>query len=143
MQSPYVNSVTTEILRICSPAPAIVPRMFVKDCEFNGVKAKKGDLVQVPIQSNFMREEFFENPEKFDPSRHEDQKTANNVDAFTPFHSGKRGCIGKKLGEIMVKLVVAELIKRFEITKPEGYVRNLIIVPTITVESCKLKVRLR
>jgi len=143
MQSPYLNSVTTEILRLCNPLPGIVPRVLVKDYEFNGVKAKKGDLLSISIQPNFMREEFFENPEEFKPSRHEDQKTANNVNVFTPFHSGKRGCIGKKLGEIMVKLVVTELVKRFEITKPEGFVRNLIIVPTLTVESCKLRVRLR
>ena len=62
---------------------------------------------------------------------------------FIPFSFGKRNCVGRSMGEIMVKILLSELIRRFEIKNTEGYQRMFTTRGILTVKECKLGMRIR
>ncbi|ODM96110.1 Cytochrome P450 4c21 [Orchesella cincta] len=64
----------------------------------------------------------FPNPKKFDPDRFlpENIKERNHY-AFTPFSAGRRDCLGNKLAMIELKVVVAWILRNFEVATIDNY----------------------
>src|SRR6185437_5269366 len=59
---------------------------------------KEGDMVAVPIYGLHMDEQYFPNPEKFDPERfNPENKSDRSPYVFHPFGHGPRNCIGNVL----------------------------------------------
>ena len=56
---------------------------------------EKGTSVVVSLLGLHRDEQFFPNPEKFDPDRFTDEKRAYNEDMYMPFGAGPRNCIGR------------------------------------------------
>jgi len=156
IQSNEMEKLSLEMLRLCNPVSIIIPRVILNDMTFDGISVKKGDLLSVTIGSSFRREDWFNEANKFDVNRHQveeaqskdellrmKKQTNDMAIKFIPFSYGKRMCPGRIMGEIMIKVLIAELIKKFEITKPTGFEKKFSSDGVFTVEKCKLNLRLR
>ncbi|KAF5285372.1 hypothetical protein FQR65_LT13262 [Abscondita terminalis] len=77
---------------------------------------EKGSLINCPIHAIHMDPKYHPNPNKFDPERFSDENK-NKIDPYTyfPFGLGPRNCIGSRFALLEGKLVVAEIISKFEI----------------------------
>lgn len=82
------------------PPGSFFVRKCVQDYKIPGtdVILEKGTQVILPIQNIHYDENFYENPEKFDPDRFSpEQKQKRSPYAHMPFGEGPRICIGKLL----------------------------------------------
>ena len=76
-------------------------------------------------------ERSWSNPSKFDPERFNKKRSEQLKCPFgyAPFGAGKHHCIGYQFAEIMVKLAMTELLKRFKVSVPKGYEMPIRDVP--------------
>lgn len=115
----YLEAFLKESLRTLPVFLASFTRLLLQDFSLGKYKFYRGDLIEVPYISNFFREDYFPNTNKFDPERF-----AKGLDksvppaAFTPFGAGSRSCIGRGFAEVIVKLFVIEVLRRFEVSLP-------------------------
>ncbi|XP_019561198.3 cytochrome P450 9b2 [Aedes albopictus] len=116
----YLDMVVTETLRRWPPL-GITNRVCVKPYTFedhNGTKVtvEKGQLIQIPVQSFHRDPNFFPDPYRFDPERFSDEnKSKINQDAFLPFGSGPRNCIGSRLALMQAKCLLYYLFTNFSV----------------------------
>lgn len=76
-----------------------VTRVAAEDYKIPGddVVVEKGTKVIIPIQGIHKDEEFYQNPQVFDPERfNEENKAGRHPYAHIPFGEGPRICIGKE-----------------------------------------------
>ena len=131
-----------ETMRMANPAPVIFPRVVVKDFTICGHPIKKGDLISqylVQYQPAYYKDPFKFLPERF--SEEAKKKIPYTKQIF--FSHGKRGCIGKYLGEMMVKLIVSEMVKNFKFEVEEGYEMRMGMNPIYGVANPDLILSLR
>jgi len=114
--------VLKEALRLYPPLP-VIPRMAIKDCEFQGYKINKGDQVMVSPSFTQRMPELWTNPNKFDPERfgNERREDKNHKHAWIPFGGGAHKCLGLKFAELQVKLVLFHILKKYELKVGENY----------------------
>ena len=138
-----LNNVFRETFRILNPAPEI-GRTVTKDFKVDGYTIYKGDHVFVSLL-NF-EPESYKNPLQYNPDRFNkdspDFKRTPKLKEI-PFSHGQRACIGKYLGEMMVKLIVVEVLKEFEVNVEPGYVMKLSFDPLYTVKNPELVMKVR
>ena len=108
----YLDAVIQESLRIYPPAVAI-DREAVEDYDLIGtnVMIEKGTQVLVPVYALHHSEQFYPEPEKFNPDRflpeNRDQLTPYT---YLPFGAGPRNCVGMRFALLEAKLLIAKLI---------------------------------
>ena len=108
----YMN----EMLRLGAPFVAIMPRIFTKPASLGKYQFRKNDLVVVLSQTAHTTTKDFEKPMEFIPERMTKEKMSEmKKTAFLPFGHGRRGCLGKSLGEIIVKSVIVNMFRVFEV----------------------------
>nr|WPM94895.1 cytochrome p450 4727A3 [Polyphagotarsonemus latus] len=116
VKSEYLDMFWHENLRIFPPVTFFVSRKVVKDCEFDGVKFLKDDVVFIPTWLINRDPEIWPEPEKFDPMRFtsENKKTFHPCQ-FTTYGHGPKICLGLSFANYEAKSVIASVIKNFEI----------------------------
>ena len=118
-----LDLVFKETGRVNNPLSILTERLVTKNnFDLCGVKLNKGDRIE-QILINY-QPEYYKDPYKFNPDRHDvDSAEHNKVPHLrrTTFSHGRRACIGKYLGEMMVKLVVGEFLKELEVSVESGY----------------------
>lgn len=102
---PYLDAVINESLRLHHPTPGSLPRIVPKGgMSIDGKFVPEGSVVGVSLHNIHNRPENFHQPREFHPERFLD-KTDNRYDprferdrreAFQPFSTGARNCIGGK-----------------------------------------------
>jgi cytochrome P450 len=112
---PYLRMVISETLRI-SPPVWIFSRRTTAPIELPGLTVPQGHLVFLSPYTTHRHPGFWENPEGFDPERfregtHKDRPTL----AYYPFGAGPRKCIGDTFALVEATLVLATLVRRFEL----------------------------
>lgn len=143
-ESEIMEKLTLESLRLCHPSHVVFPRTIIKDCTINGLQFKRNDLVTIVIGSNNRRPDWYPNPRKFDIERNDLNKPSLLSGKFIPFSFGKKSCVGKILGEILIKIVLAETVKIYDVSLPEDFKRYIILKNASNqVESCKLSLKMR
>lgn len=90
---PYMDEVISEVLRKWPPA-AFTDRLCTKDYIYdngNGFKCtlEKGAVIVIPVYAIHHDEQYFKDPEKFDPERFNEQHKNNIVPgSYIPFGLG-------------------------------------------------------
>ncbi|XP_070540850.1 cytochrome P450 26B1-like [Ptychodera flava] len=129
----YLDCVVKEVLRIAPPVGAGF-RKVIKTFELAGKQIPVGWTLIYSIREtqnlapNYCKPEEFD-PDRFLPSRQEDKKGGRF--SFLPFGAGPRGCIGKQLAKLMLKVVLIELVKscRWELASPASLSLKLLPMP--------------
>ncbi|XP_044261850.1 cytochrome P450 6k1-like [Tribolium madens] len=86
--------------------------------EESGLTIDKGTSILIPVAGLHYDEEYFPNPEKFDPERFSDENKSKIV-AYTylPFGDGPRVCIGQRFAMLVSKVSLAYILKDFAVKK--------------------------
>jgi cytochrome P450 len=131
-EMPYLDMVLDEVLRLYPPA-WIGPRRAVRDFEFGGHHVARGAYVNYCSWASHRLPEVFPEPEAFIPERFSrERKAALPRGAYVPFGGGRRICIGKRFGQIEVKLVATMLLQRLRLDAMPGRAMTVRQMPTLS-----------
>jgi cytochrome P450 len=114
----YLDAVVNETMRLCPVVPNI-GRELQAPTEIAGCELPKGVVVALCIYLVHRRADLWSDPEKFDPSRF----IVSRPDPyqFFPFGGGTRRCLGAAFATNQMKIVLAEVIRRFDIAPVRGH----------------------
>jgi cytochrome P450 len=118
---PYLWRVIQESLRLYPPIWMYL-RTALTDDEVGGQWIKAGKNIYISPFITHRHPDFYENPEGFDPSRFEPEKTKSwHRFQYFPFGGGPRKCIGNSFAITEMQLVVATALQRFELERVPGH----------------------
>lgn len=141
----YVRQILEESLRLWPTAPGFTRYPFQDTVLGGKYPLPKGAamLVLTPMLHRDRKvwgpdaEEF--NPEHFSPER----RAAQPPNAYKPFGSGQRACIGRQFALQEATLVLGMLLQRFEFIEARRYQLKLKETLTIKPDGLRIKVRAR
>ncbi|KAK4876715.1 hypothetical protein RN001_009221 [Aquatica leii] len=125
-QMKYLDMVISETLRLWAPPPTldrICVKPFVIEPTLPNEKPlliEPGVEVIVPVYAWHRNPKYFKNPDKFDPERFSD-KNKESIKSFTyfPFGIGPRHCIGIRFALLVMKIMMVNLLTKFQIIPTE------------------------
>ena len=110
-----------EALRFIPPVPSM-PRRALKDFEYLGYRIPAGTPVGININWTHHSDEYWDDPEVFDPMRFTNEKVRERHKyAWVPFGGGAHMCLGLHFAYMQVKILMAQLLQRYEIAIEDGY----------------------
>jgi len=120
----YLDCVIQETLRLYPPA-VVTDRESSNDVVIDGHKFTKNSIILIPIWVVHHNEQYWPNPENFDPTRF-DSEHKNDIHPYSyiPFGGGPRICIGWKFALIESKVALAKLYQKFSFK--------------LTIDTCKV-----
>ena len=131
-EMPYLDMVLDEVLRLYPPA-WIGPRRAVREFEYGGYTVPRDAYVNYCSWASHRIPEFFPDPEAFVPERFtRERKAALPRGAYVPFGGGQRVCIGKRFGQMEVKLVATMLLQRLRLDALPGRTMTIRQMPTLS-----------
>ncbi|XP_055920879.1 probable cytochrome P450 4ac1 [Eupeodes corollae] len=141
----YLECVIKETLRLYPSVPFIT-RESVEETIINGIILPKSAQINIFPFHIHRDPRHFPDPLKFDPNRFLPQNTTNRHPyAFIPFSAGPRNCIGQKFAMLEIKVLLANIIKQYEllpVTRENDIVfENGIVLRT--KQDVKIKVKRR
>lgn len=110
----YTWRVIQETLRLSPPVQGGM-KVANEDIVFNGYSIPKGWKILYSFYSTHHNAEFFPNPEKFDPSRFDQETHAAPAPyTFLPFGGGPHVCPGAEFTKMTLSVFVHRLVSRFK-----------------------------
>lgn len=110
-----------EALRLIPPVPAL-PRRALRDFTFKGHRIPAGTQVGISIQMAHRLSEIWPDPDRFDPLRFTPEEIARRHKyAWAPFGGGAHMCVGLHFAYMQIKILIAQLLARYELVLEEGY----------------------
>ncbi|KIM99956.1 hypothetical protein OIDMADRAFT_104717 [Oidiodendron maius Zn] len=118
----YLNAVIEEGLRIHPPVPTGLLRTVPKGGDtVDGYWVPGGTAVSVGSWAASHNEKNFRDADKFIPERWIDPSYNTDLKkAARPFSLGPRGCIGKHLSYLEMRIILARLLWNFDIVSVDG-----------------------
>lgn len=114
----YLEAVLCESLRLYPPGGQ-ADRMCNKEIDIppalpglTPYTVKPGSIMVIPIYSIHHDEEYFKDPEVFDPERFIDGDKNKEPMGFMPFGMGQRHCIAQRMATLMAKVLIFYLLKQ-------------------------------
>lgn len=112
----FLKAFMDEVLRLYTPAANLLPRVCVEPHTFQEVSIKPGVVIFPNLLSSMRNQKFFPDPDSFNPERWlSDESSKINSFVYIPFSAGPRNCIGQHLSALEAKLVMINLIRRFDV----------------------------
>lgn len=107
-------------------------RTATKDFEFEGYKIPEGEMMFIGTSVPHFMEEYFPDPEKFDPLRYsDDRKEHMKPGVYAPFGRGPHTCLGQNLAEVLMGTIMSRLFHRLDLSlDPPGYTLKTKSAPT-------------
>ncbi|XP_058130755.1 probable cytochrome P450 6a14 [Anopheles ziemanni] len=111
----YLDNVINETLRKYPPVESLT-RVPMRDYTVPGTKyvIPKDTLVQIPVYALHHDEEFYPEPDQFNPDRFlPEEVKKRHPYVYLPFGEGPRICIGLRFGVMQAKLGLITLLRNF------------------------------
>ena len=109
-----------EALRFIPPVPSM-PRRALREFEYGGYTIPAGTPVGINIHWTHHSEEYWDEPEKFDPMRFTPDKVkARHKYAWVPFGGGAHMCLGLHFAYMQVKILMAQMLPRYRVELAAG-----------------------
>ena len=124
-QMPWLDAVLKESMRLYPVAPFIV-RKITQPTELPAVDGKpsvtlpEGALACVWIYGLHRNDAFWKNPNDFQPERWLKEGHEVVPGSYMPFAHGPRNCLGQPLAHIILRTLLAHLLKEFDFQVPPG-----------------------
>jgi cytochrome P450/NADPH-cytochrome P450 reductase len=144
-QLPYVNQILEETLRLWPTAPAFTRHPY-EDTVIGGKYRMQKDTSATVLTAMLHRDQqvWGDNPEKFDPDHFNPENRARiPPNAYKPFGTGQRACIGRQFAMQEAILVLNMLLQRFEFVDFANYQLETKQTLTIKPENLHIRVKLR
>ena len=121
---PWIEACMNETMRVKPVAPLII-QQAVRDGSLGGVRIPRNYLVVLLMRGPTMQDRHFKNPAAFDPARWLDPALtpSSSKRVAMPFGAGPRLCPGRYLAMLEMKMVMAMLLRNFDIQSvatPDG-----------------------
>ena len=130
-QLQFLEMVQDETLRMYPPA-WIGARKSIESFEFAGQTVPAGAYVNYSSWVSHHLPHVFPEPREFRPQRFsKEARAALPKGAYIPFGAGSRICIGMRFGQLEIKAIASELVRRYDITLQDGYELRIRQMPTI------------
>lgn len=131
---PFTRRVLDEALRVLPPTPGISARVARVADEMGGTKVKAGAYIVVAPWVLQRHRKTWQDPERFDPDRWLPERSEGRPRlASMPFGAGPRVCIGQRLAETEIMLILATLAQHYELdlasAEPVRFKHNVTIRP--------------
>ena len=124
---PYTLRVIKETLRLYPPAP-MYAKDVIEDDVIDGYRIEKGSTALIFPYFTHRHTDFWDAPEQFEPERHAPEaEKARHTQAYHPFASGQRVCLGNHFSLLETHIMLAILAQRFEPKFVPGYAANFSI----------------
>ncbi|XP_067682519.1 1,25-dihydroxyvitamin D(3) 24-hydroxylase, mitochondrial-like [Haliotis asinina] len=141
---PYLKAVIKETLRLY-PVGSYVGRINQQDIVILGYQVPKGKNVVVSLHAVGRSPSLYDEAETFRPERwmRELREASDKPAAFShiPFGFGQRMCVGRRVAELEMQLLVAQMLQRFDL-KPSGQSPPDIVQFVITRPKDPVRVKL-
>ena len=111
---PYLNAVCSETLRIYPVALITFPRRVKLPLEIMGQQFEPGTLLTGCIYLTHQREDLYPEHQRFKPERFLERQFSTYE--YLPFGAGSRRCIGMAFAMFEMKVVLAKILSRIELT---------------------------
>ncbi|KAI6085672.1 cytochrome P450 [Hypoxylon rubiginosum] len=115
---PYLQNVINETLRIHCTSGIGLPREIPADSQgvtLCGRYFPPGTVLSVPTYTiHHSKEIWGPDADDFRPERWEDA-TARQKNAFIPFSTGPRACVGRNVAEMEMKMIAATWARRYDV----------------------------
>ena len=129
----YLDMVIHECMRMYPAAATAIKRICVRDYKLPGTDLviKEGTEIDVPTFGIHMDEQYYPDPERFDPERFSrEARAARHPMAFSNFGQGPRTCIGARFAMLEIKVAVAKLVREFVLKTSPGTPDKIELVTT-------------
>ncbi|KAK5638862.1 hypothetical protein RI129_013157 [Pyrocoelia pectoralis] len=114
----YLERVLKETLRLFPGGP-LLGRSVTSDIKLKGCTIPGGSFLTLVVHHMHRNPEIYPEPLKFDPDRFlSEQVSKRHPYAWLPFSGGHRNCIGMKYAFMVMKTVIANIVREFKITTP-------------------------
>ncbi|CAK9813607.1 Cytochrome P450 4g15 [Anthophora plagiata] len=117
LEMKYLERVILETLRLFPPVP-IIARSINQDVKIvtNNYVLPKGSTVLISPYRIHRLEEFYPNPDKFDPDNFLTEKMqSRHYYSFIPFSAGPRSCVGRKYAMLKLKVLLSTILRNYKI----------------------------
>lgn len=116
----YCRQVFQEVLRYYPPSP-MLPRTALGEDVLEGHNIAKGSIMLLFYHGLHHNTDYWEDPEKFDPSRfNPEQVEARHRFAYLPFSTGPRQCIGSEFAMMEGVIALTMLLQHYRVEVVEG-----------------------
>jgi cytochrome P450 len=117
----YTEQVINEALRLYSPIHSL-SRVALEDDTLGGYHIPAGATIYVSLYATHRLPSLWPDPDRFDPERFtKDLVERRPRFAFIPFAAGHRNCVGASTAVVELKLAVAMIAQRYELTVAPGH----------------------
>ncbi|XP_066904854.1 cytochrome P450 4g15 isoform X2 [Halyomorpha halys] len=117
LEMKYLEKCIMETLRLFPPVPIIARELEQEvPIKSENLILPKGSAVVICPFKIHRRPDIYPDPETFDPDRFLPQNAVNrHYYSFLPFSAGPRGCVGRKYAMLKLKILLANILRKFHI----------------------------
>ncbi|QPC80535.1 cytochrome P450 [Phototrophicus methaneseepsis] len=124
---PYTLRVIKEALRLYPPAP-MYAKDVINDDVIDGYHIEKDSVMMLLPYFTHRHPDFWEDPLRFEPNRHAPEaEKARHSQAYHPFASGQRVCLGNHFSLLETHIILAILAQRFDPQLLPDYQANFVM----------------